>query len=342
MRWAGRTALALLVAVFAWPNAGTADQGPTVPEVTCPDSEFISGRLITDICWSCVFPVRIASLTIGGGDVPPGAVDDPLCLCFDNHGIPEPGITMSFWEPSRAVELVRFPGCSMALGGVVLPLGDWRSLGTEGDHVFDDSDLVYYHYHTYAFPLLSMLELFTNRNCSDGYLDLDLIMLSELDPTWNNPELAFFQHPEAAYVANPIAQAACAVDAAAATAGFPLDEMFWCAGAWSALYPFSGNEFAEGSFAQNTSLLMARSLAVSHRRGLSWRTKGSDTLCRPTIDPLFPKTQYKASMFFPVAEAEDNHVIGESDWTWGLHRHIPGFGEDALYVVWRWQDCCLR
>ena len=332
----------LVLGGFSWSSMVWADNAPPVPETACPDAELISGRLITDICWGCVFPVRIASLTIGKGDVPPGAVEEPLCLCYDNNGIPEPGISMSFWEPSRAVELVRFPGCSMALGGEVLPIGDWRSLGTEGEGVFDDADLAFYHYHTYAFPLLSMLELFTNRNCSDGYLDLDLIMLSELDPTWNNPELAFFQHPEAALVANPIAQSACAVDAAAASSGYPLDEMFWCAGAWSGLYPFSGNDFADGSFAQNTSLLMTRSLAVSHRRGLSWRTKGVDTLCHPTIDPLFPKTQYRASMFYPVAEALDNHVIGESDWTWGLQRHIPGIGEDALYVVWRWQDCCLR
>lgn len=37
--------------------------------------------------------------------------------------------------------------------------------------------------------------------------------------------------------ANPIAVAACAADAVAATAGEPLDGMFWCAGSWG---PFRG------------------------------------------------------------------------------------------------------
>jgi conjugal transfer pilus assembly protein TraU len=25
---------------------------------------------------------------------------------------------------------------------------------------------------------------------------------------------------------------------------------------------------------------------------------------------------------------------------WGEWRTIPGAGEDALYILWRWQDCC--
>ena len=33
----------------------------------CPDAELFSGKLITDICWGCLFPIRIAGLSIGGG-----------------------------------------------------------------------------------------------------------------------------------------------------------------------------------------------------------------------------------------------------------------------------------
>ena len=36
--------------------------------------------------------------------------------------------------------------------------------------------------------------------------------------------------------ANPIAQAACAVDTVKATAGFPLDSMFWCSGKYVSFY----------------------------------------------------------------------------------------------------------
>ncbi|NBY21667.1 MAG: conjugal transfer protein TraU, partial [Gammaproteobacteria bacterium] len=42
-----------------------------------------------------------------------------------------------------------------------------------------------------------------------------------MDPTWNNEELANITTREIALVANPIALAACAADAVAATAGEP-------------------------------------------------------------------------------------------------------------------------
>jgi conjugal transfer pilus assembly protein TraU len=33
-------------------------------------------------------------------------------------------------------------------------------------------------------------------------------------------------------------------------------------------------------------------------------------------------------------------VIGESPLTWGEWRNIPAVGEDHLYLLWRWNDCC--
>jgi hypothetical protein len=78
----------------------------------------------------------------------------------------------------------------------------------------------FYNVHYYAFPLLSILEMYMPKRCSpDGYADFDIIQLSEIDPTWTNDELAFFVNPEAAAVANPIAQAACTADAALGVVG---------------------------------------------------------------------------------------------------------------------------
>ncbi|GHX89029.1 IncF plasmid conjugative transfer pilus assembly protein TraU [Vibrio cholerae] len=186
-----------------------------------------------------------------------------------------------------------------------------------------------------------MLDLFMDGNCNaDGYMDFDLMYLSELDPTWLNDELAFFTQPEAAAVANPLAISACTADAASSTLGKPIDQLFWCAGSWGHLYPLSGHTLAFGSLAENTSHLAARAIAAQHRRGLARRTMGNSALCRPVIEPMLPKSQYKMSMFFPVPETESAHVIGESTMKWGEWRTIPGAGEDALYILWRWQDCC--
>ena len=43
--------------------------------------------------------------------------------------------------------------------------GDPRQQGTAGKGDFDGGDMAFYHYHTYAFPLLYMLDLFVDGNC---------------------------------------------------------------------------------------------------------------------------------------------------------------------------------
>jgi conjugal transfer pilus assembly protein TraU len=96
---------------------------------------------------------------------------------------------------------------------------------------------------------------------------------------------------------------------------------------------------------KETSLWATRSLAALHRRGLARRTMGNDALCGAPIAPFMPKTQYKFSMFFPVPETTRGHAIGESTLRWGISKHgtertIPAVGEDHLYILWRWNDCC--
>lgn len=195
----------------------------------CIDANIISGKLITDVCWTCIFPIRVAGIPIstdGSKFVPDDAVKQPLCLCRDGLGVPHPGITTSMWEPYRLVEFQVTPGCSSVLNGIRFPF-DPLNIGSHGNAEADLGDQVFMHYHYYAFPLLIMMDLFVGRQCNaGGYMDLDLMYLSEVDPTWNNDELAFFTNPEAALVANPLAALACIPDAISASAGRPIKELF--------------------------------------------------------------------------------------------------------------------
>ena len=309
-----------------------------VPSATCPSARLFSEKLITDICWSCIFPIRIMGLEIGGGEAPPKASNKFVCQCSDGL-LPKIGMGVGYWEPARLVELVRQPGCSPTLNGITLPGSSRRNQASPGsDRAPLESGM--YHYHYYAFPILLMLDLLAAASCvSDGMQDFDIMYLSEIDPTWNSAELAFFTNPEAAIVANLPAQSACMIDAAGTAAGINSDEFFWCAGSWGSLYPLAGPSLGAG-MVQNTSLLAARAIAALHRRGLALRTMGSDAMCRPKVEPMLPKTQYKMSMFYPVPEAQSNHIIGETKWKWGTNRMIPVVGEDPVYLIWRWNDCC--
>jgi conjugal transfer pilus assembly protein TraU len=258
-------------------------------------------------------------------------------------GLPQLGMTVGLWNPARLIEVVRNPWCSPALGGHTFSASKVRLIATTGKADFDASEMAFFNYHYFAFPLTILLDLFWDDRCNaDGYRDFDLLYVSELDPTWNSDLLAFFTTPETALFANPAAIAACVADAAAAATGNPLDALFWCAGAWGHMYPLSGiSPTSYGTDPRISSLLATRATAALHRRGLAWKTSGNDALCGGLIYPFIPKSQYRLSMFYPVAETESNHAIGETTFTWGAGRTFPGPGEDHLYILWRWQDCCV-
>ena len=112
------------------------------------------------------------------------------------------------------------------------------------------------------------------------------------------------------------------------------------AGSWGVLFPTSGNVLSRENIMMTTSLMSARALYALHRRGLEWRSIGDDVMCGGEMSPYLPKNQYRFQVFHPVSETDNNHVLGEMLYTWALGRTIPAVGEDPLFLIWRWIDCC--
>ena len=69
------------------------------------------GRFVnpmSDICWKCIFPLKIAGVTVVRGNPSPETSRQPLCLCKRPPlPLPVPGIPISFWEPVRLVDVTR-------------------------------------------------------------------------------------------------------------------------------------------------------------------------------------------------------------------------------------------
>ena len=143
--------------------------------------------MITDVCWDCLFPLKIAGVTLQTGERenPPEASSNTVCTCSPN-GVPMPGLVMSMWEPARLIEFPRQAGCSSVLGGVSLGF-DSLNLGGQPDDTKTGKS--FYHYHYYSFPLFIIMQMFSPSSCHDGYVDLDMMYMSEIDPTWNNSQL---------------------------------------------------------------------------------------------------------------------------------------------------------
>lgn len=322
---------------------------------TCPNASLFGGGALVNICWTCFFPITIGRVPIGTdlvANVPVGSAA-PTCLCPGRlFGLPTWGATVGMWQPTHITEVVRQPWCSPTLGGALsnagtagaasgFRLGSWGGYGSEDDG--EESNEAFYNVHWFAFPAGVVLDVIQDSYCfSDLGVDPDLLWVSEIDPLWNNDELALFTIPEAIIFANPVAIAACMADSVAATVKQPLPFLFWCFGEWGTAYPHTGNINTQASPPRDTSLIAAKFLAALHRRGLAWKAMGDTAVCRDHPQPIIPKNQYKYQIVYPIPERLNNHWIGSSTYRWGEWRNIPGIGEDFVYINWTRQECCLN
>ena len=157
-----------------------------------------TGALTVDIIlkadYTAMFPLRIAGIPIIPGRIPDvgGSVSSPICVCPDPF--PRIGIPVSFFEPSRLIEVVKDPYCFPSMG-----FGLTTSGGTLGGTSGDDgggNQSTFFQGHYYVFPIYALLELLTDFIClqSTGF---DLAYLTEVDPLWNNDTLSAIINPEA-------------------------------------------------------------------------------------------------------------------------------------------------
>ncbi len=313
--------------------------------ITPAFSKTCSGRFvnpITDICWSCLFPISIGPVNISrSGREDTHNPSQIPCICPRN-GIPTPGVPVGFWEPSRLVDITRTPFCMVNLGG--LQLGKSTvGYGIHGQKGTGTTKCSFYQVHWYVYPVIYWLELLVDFLCLE-HQSFDVAYITELDPLWNADELSFILNPEAVLFGNPIAQAACAADCAATSAGFPMDALFWCGGCQGSLYPFTGNSTAHIGGVQASLLLTQRMMAKLHRELLLWGTSGKHALCQKYPMPVIKKTQYKTQMTYPRPSTRGPmacNPLGRTEVIWGMGREFPYKGEDFGYLIWRKRNCCV-
>lgn len=166
--------------------------------------------------------------------------------------------------------------------------------------------------------------------------------ISEVRPEHLDGQLNLMLYPQTLLFANPVALAACMADTVAATAGHPVDALFWCAGEWGPIYPLTGYSSAKGaSGVRAAANVAAKSIARSHNNLLLWGTKGMSALCGPYPQPILLKSQYKLQPVRPV-RSRLCPAIGRSELLWGagMNPPSPKQADNFAYLLWRWRDCC--
>lgn len=300
---------------------------------------------ITDICWSCILPLSIGGARIGnfGDQEDIDNPSSPLCTCGVNPII---GLSIGFWEPARHVEAVRKPFCLTSLGGIDLNPGipapeAARFTRSEGDG--DGGS--FYQAHFYVNPVLYYLEVVTDFPCLEKG-SFDLAYLTEVDPLWADDELTLIINPDAVLFANPVAIAACAADCVAASLGFGIREMFWCAGCQGGLYPMNGHVPYHLGGVRTAALMAQRLTAKMHRELIAWGWHGTPGLCGPYFLPVMDKAAYKTQLTHPIPATSKEtgkccQPFGRQTVTWSAGKEYPVRGEDFSFILFRKRNCCV-
>ena len=203
-----------LVPLFAFALAAVLWTGPA-------SAQSCTGRFvnpISDVCWECLFPISIGPIRMGSASGAPDTPNPSSPICFCGSPIPRIGLSLGVWEPARLMDVSRAPWCFPNLGGLTIDPGLPAARGRTGSSGGDGAQGSVWHAHYYVYPLLSWIGALLDLGCLEGG-SLDIAWTSELDPAWLDDELSFLLNPEAALFANLPAQAACAADCAAASAG---------------------------------------------------------------------------------------------------------------------------
>ncbi|MDP3613289.1 MAG: TraU family protein, partial [Rubrivivax sp.] len=174
----------------------------------------------------------------------------------------------------------------------------------------------------------------------------DLAYLTEVDPLWNDDELTLLLNPDAVLFANPVAIAACAADCVAATVGFGLNTLFWCAGCQGAIYPMDGQVPYHVGGVRSAALLSQRLTAKMHRELLAWGWHGTPGLCGPYLEPIMDKTAYKTQLTYPTPTTDKIdgkccQPFGRTTVLWGAGKEFPVRGEDFAFMLFRKRNCCV-
>ena len=300
---------------------------------------------VKDICWNCVFPIKVAGVTIIPGDVVDVAdtAQFPVCICPAPPPIFfRPGIPVSFWEPARFIETVKDPYYFPSLG-IQLPNLNPGFLGGAHSEISAHNQIetsAFAQAHYFVFPVWSVLELLTDFVCVEQS-GFDLSYITEVDPLWNNDMLAFAINPEALVFANPAAQMSCMADSVAANAGLPLSALYWCMGSWGSAYPLTGH-INDDAYVQANAAIAARMIYKLSRELLICDTGVDLCSCIPT--PIWIKQNYRIQIARPVRDFTC-HPIGRSSLIWGELKNPPysaggNSSDNFLWVIFRKRVCC--
>lgn len=300
---------------------------------------------ITDLCWSCMFPMVLGkTIPVSvSGDLPDVETDaTAFCLCGSDINV-EGGLNFSFWEPLRTAEVVRHPWCFPQLGGISME-GPGSSDHARTSRTEETRRrTAFWNVHWYQSPWFFITEAVADTGCLET-APWDLAYLSELDPLWDDTVTSFLLSPDAALFTSAASGGACAVDCATALLGTSINTLYWCSGCQGRVFPLSGWMAAMTGSVQAWHLMAHRFAQKLTREGVLFSGHGARGQCGPYMQPLFQKDVWRTQLVYPSRNASGSSCcqpLGRSTALLGPYKTTPMTGEDGAILLWRKRDCCM-
>ncbi len=312
---------------------------------------------VTDVCWSCVFPISIFGASMGDGQDIPGDNGSPTCVC----PAPPPlfkriGATTGYWEPVRSVDITRKPFCLVGLGGIDMAgSGGGSDQGDAGDggflpapehsrsHSGEEGGGSFYQAHWYSNPVMYLLEIITDANCVESG-SMDVGFMTEIDFTWNDDEMTNILNFESSLFANLLTQAMCAIDCLLASIGLPVVPMYWCNGCNGSNFPLNGYVQTHIGGIQAASLISSRLTYRLQRLGINKKHHSYAAVCGSIRSPVIDKVAYKQQIQYPRVQTEKAPYCcnwqGGTTTLSGAGKEFPYSGEDFSLFMFRKRVCC--
>ncbi|HIF9375077.1 TPA: conjugal transfer pilus assembly protein TraU [Photobacterium damselae] len=299
---------------------------------------------ITDICWECMFPLTLGNVPLVSYKRPDTRNPAmPVSFCPKPPPIfMQVGLNIGYWEPYSITDVTRAPYCMVNMG-FQMSFSDSQKIGGQSTNNSEGegSNGAFYQVHWYKYPLIYWLQLLQSAACM-ATDEFDLAYLSELDPFWDDDELSFILNPEAILFGNPIAQLACASEAAAMSTGkvLPMDALFWCMGSQGSAYPLTGTTGYRDTPLQIATLMTERMNYKLHREGIVWESSGeSGEVCTQRPMPMLPKSRYRYQLSNTIANAKECYPYGTPTAIWESGVDNPVNGDNFGFVNFRKRNC---
>ncbi|PKN69023.1 MAG: hypothetical protein CVU54_11980 [Deltaproteobacteria bacterium HGW-Deltaproteobacteria-12] len=320
---------------------------PVSADAICPEDSALED-LISSICWECIFPIYIAGVEIDAGSHVNDITESEAemeCMCpTEEPPYVREGITISYWPVSYYVELVKDPYCFPSYGldmSTDDESSNLRSLMKGGGGEIGNGNpetSTFMQAHFWYFYLMGMMDEELDTMCQE-MTSTDLVGLSEIDPLWQDDELAAIIQLEAYLYANYAAQLTCIADAVSANIGYSISPLHWCVGSSGSLYPLTGH-VNNDDLLQAYELVVGRSVFRMHRQAAI--CDGACWYCQCMYTPIWIKHHYRDQVAWPV-NAGFCHAFGTTDIIWGPGKNPPDVRkmDNLIFLLYRKRTCCM-